>query len=73
MIGRFDKWGVLVGNGVFFSKLNYETPGSHGLNTFANPGLMKKSNANEYVATSIAFTEGNVNGERGAMIYSFSV
>ncbi len=70
---RFETWRLLFGNGAFYSQLNIKTPANlltpGSSVSFANPGITQIG-TNSFVVTSFMFTEGNVQQERGQLLYT---
>jgi hypothetical protein len=65
--GDWSSWRLLFGNGAFFIHLRPVTP--FGSNSFANPGIAPLGD-NRFVITSFMPTEGNLQGERGELLYT---
>lgn len=63
----WSSWRMLFGDGAFYTNVSPATPA--GSVSFANPSIASIG-ANSFVVTSFMPTEGNMNGERGELIYS---
>ena len=65
----WSSWRMLFGDGAFYTNVSPTTPA--GSISYANP-LISAIGTNNFVVTSFLPTEGNMNGERGELIYSIA-
>lgn len=63
----WSSWRMLFGDGAFYTNVSPTTPA--GSISYANPSI-SAIGTNNFVVTSFLPTEGNMNGERGELIYS---
>ena len=68
--GDWGSWRFLFGNGVFYYKLQPETPLKSI--SFANPGVSLVDN-NTFAITSFMHSAGNKDGERGELLYTIDL
>lgn len=68
--GQWDQWRLMIGDGMFYTRLNLKTAGGSG--SFANPGITKLRDG-RFVVTSFMPTQGNAGGEGGELLYVFGL